>query len=460
MCGNTKSSWAHPGKPPTPGSGCLPRSCTPTASPRRRCSCAATRTSTSRSSTRSRCTRRSEASAWKPSWLSIRVSTTASTSRVTGATGWNDTWRGTTSTSNRKGAACCAPTSFDAFQAGVGPVAPTHLRERFPLDPHHVRGEVETTLEQARPHAVHVDRHLLLFELPDLFDGEPARNDDPHVLKPLPIERLAHVPDEPRVDPRRLEGAHLRNHRLVHQGLRRVDPYAIEPLAQRARHLERRPDAVVLEVDEGDETHAAVHELGELFRGEHGVAAVGGDERVRHRADAFGAPPRSLRVGRHADRAGDVRRVPVPGLYQPVVVPGWEKHHLLGLGRFHHTAGVGPDLGAAGEDTQVQSLEVGESVVRALDEQHRLPRRDLVAVVQRRDFELRPLHAAELENRDRLIDAAEEGVRLAEHLHRDAWTLVVLEQQLTRADEVLIRVVALPHLLDGEVEDGRVEPRL
>src|SRR5207249_693791 len=232
-----------------------PRSCTPTASPRRRCSCAATRTSTSRSSTRSRCTRRSEASAWKPSWLSIRVSTTASTSRVTGATAWSDIWRGTTSTSNRRGAACCAPTSVDAFQTRVGLVTPAHLRQRFPFDSHHVRSEVEAALKQARPHAVHVHRYLLLFELPDLFDGEPARDDDPHVLEPLPVERLAHVPDELRVHARRLEGAHLRNHRPVHEGFRRVDPYAIEPLAQRPRHLEGRPDAVVLEVDERDETH-------------------------------------------------------------------------------------------------------------------------------------------------------------------------------------------------------------
>src|SRR5205823_14136836 len=95
-----------------------------------------------------------------------------------------------------------------------------------------------------------------------------------------------------------------------------------------------------------------------------------------------------------------------------------------------HAAGVGPDLRAAGEDTEVQGLEVGERVVRALDEEHRLPRCDLVAVVQRVDLELRPLHAAQLENRDRLVDAAEERVRFAEHLHGDARAMVVLERQL------------------------------
>src|SRR3989449_9426976 len=105
-----------------------------------------------------------------------------------------------------------------------------------------------------------------------------------------------------------------------------------------------------------------------------------------------------------------------------------------------------------------QGLEVGERVVRALDEEHRLPRRDLVTVVQRVHFELLPFHAAELEDRDRLVDAAEERVGLAEHLHRHAWAVVVLEQQFAGADEVFVGVVTLPHLLDGEGEDLGVEP--
>src|SRR5213594_4741768 len=84
------------------------------------------------------------------------------------------------------------------LEARVRPVAPTHLRQRFPLDPDDVCGEVEAALEQARPHAVHVHRHLLLFELPDLVDGEAARDDDLHVLEAFPVERPAHVPDELR----------------------------------------------------------------------------------------------------------------------------------------------------------------------------------------------------------------------------------------------------------------------
>src|SRR5207302_9906178 len=103
---------------------------------------------------------------------------------------------------------------------------------------------------------------------------------------------------------------------------------------------------------------------------------------------------------------------------------------------------------------------MSERVVWPLDEEHRLPRLDLVAVVQGVHLELVPLGRAELEDGDRLVDAAEEGVRLAEHLHGHAGAMVVLEEQLPRADEVLIRVVPLPHSLDGEVENRGMESRL
>src|SRR5216117_2574422 len=48
------------------------------------------------------------------------------------------------------------------------------------------------------------------------------------------------------------------------------------------------------------------------------------------------------------------------------------------------------------------------------DEQHGLPRCDLVAVVQRPHLELLPGLAAEFQYGDRLVDPAEERVRLAE----------------------------------------------
>jgi hypothetical protein len=67
---------------------------------------------------------------------------------------------------------------------------------------------------------------------------------------------------------------------------------------------------------------------------------------------------------------------------------------------------------------------------------------------------------AELEDRDRLVHAAEHGLLLLEDLHEDDRVAAVREQHLTRRVEVRVRVVALPDLLDREVEDLRWEALL
>jgi dipeptidyl aminopeptidase/acylaminoacyl peptidase len=127
---------------------------------------------------------------------------------------------------------------LDPLQSRIRSVAPTHFRDRFPLHPHDVRGEVEASLEQARADAVHVHGDILFLELPDLLHGEPARHDDLHVLEPLAVQGAAHVPHELGVHPRRLERAHLRDHRRIDQRLGRIDAHAIQPIAEGARHLE------------------------------------------------------------------------------------------------------------------------------------------------------------------------------------------------------------------------------
>jgi membrane carboxypeptidase/penicillin-binding protein len=62
------------------------------------------------------------------------------------------------------------------------------------------------------------------------------------------------------------------------------------------------------------------------------------------------------------------------------------------------------------------------------------------------------------QDRDRLVHAAEHRVVLLEDLHDDARTALVGEQRGARVVEVRVRVVALPHLLDGEVEDLGRQP--
>src|SRR2546426_8761907 len=59
-------------------------------------------------------------------------------------------------------------------------------------------------------------------------------------MEPLAVQRPPHVPDELRVHAGRLERTHLRNDRLVDQRLGGVDAHPVQPLAQRARHRERR----------------------------------------------------------------------------------------------------------------------------------------------------------------------------------------------------------------------------
>ena len=103
---------------------------------------------------------------------------------------------------------------------------------------------------------------------------------------------------------------------------------------------------------------------------------------------------------------------------------------------------------------------MGEERVVALDRHHRLPRARLVAVVERVDGQLVPVVGAELEDRDRLVHAAQHGVLLLEDLHDHARVAPVPEQRLAGVVEVDVGVVALPHLLDREVEDLRWEAAL
>ena len=139
---------------------------------------------------------------------------------------------------------------------------------------------------------------------------------------------------------------------------------------------------------------------------------------MRHRADAFGAPPRRLRIGGDADRAGDVGGVAVARLDQPVIVAGRKEHHFFRLRRFDDQPRVGTDARASRQHAEVERLEHREGVVRPLDEQDRLPRLDFLSIIERVHDQLIPALGAELQNRNRFIDAAQVGVPLAEHLHR------------------------------------------
>ena len=260
--------------------------------------------------------------------------------------------------------------------------------------------------------------------------------------------------------PRGIEVSHLVPEGAVDERSGGIEANAPEALAHGPRHLQRGAHRVVLEVDEDDDVDVFRGRLGELRGREHGVPTVGGDERVRDGADAPAAPPGGLRVGGDADRARDVGRVAVAGLHAVVVVPRREEEDRLPAGGLDDAADVRGDERPAREHAEVERLEVREEGVVALDRHHRLPRGDLVAVVERVHGQLVPVVGAELEDGDRLVHPAQHRVLLLEDLHDHPRVPAVLEQRLARVVEVDVGVVALPHLLDREVEDLRREALL
>ena len=143
-----------------------------------------------------------------------------------------------------------------------------------------------------------------------------------------------------------------------------------------------------------------------------------------------------------------------------VVVPCRHEDDRLAVRGEQHALRVGRDQRSPGQDAEVHGLEMPEDGVVALDRHHRLPRLDPVAVMERGDLERVPVVGAELEDRDRLVHAAEQGVPALEDLHQDMRVMAVREECGARVVEVGVGVVALPHLLDGEVEYARVEPLL
>ena len=231
--------------------------------------------------------------------------------------------------------------------------------------------------------------------------------------------------------------------------------------------LDRRPHRVVVEVDEHRDVHLVRVAPGERPRAGHRVASVGGDERVRHRAHAAPAPPRGLGVRAHADRARDVGGPAVPGLHEPVVVAGREEEDLLAPRGADHGVDVAHDQAASGQAAQVDRLQMREQRIVAGDRHDRLARLDAVALVQRPDLELVPARreptvgpaapGALLQDRHRLVDAAEDRALLLEDLHEDLRPAPLRLEQVARQVEVLVGVVAGPELVDREAEDARVQ---
>ena len=120
--------------------------------------------------------------------------------------------------------------------------------------------------------------------------------------------------DEPLVDARRLEVAHLApraSGRRATRTCRAARPRARSPSA-RATSSAVRTESFSKSTSTTTFMSGGAHSAN-FVAASDGVAAVGRDQRVRHRAEAAAAPPRRLLVGRDADlgaRRPGPRRTP------------------------------------------------------------------------------------------------------------------------------------------------------
>jgi hypothetical protein len=143
----------------------------------------------------------------------------------------------------------------------------------------------------------------------------------------------------------------------------------------------------------------------------------------------------------------------------------------LVAGCFDDPAHVRRDQRASCQDAEVDRLQVGEQRVVTLDGHDGLPRRDVVAVVERPDLELvpavdprAPAAAREVAPRalpqggDGFVHAAQHGrLVLLKDLHEHVRVLVAGLQDALGEVEVGIGVVALAHALDRQREDVGLE---
>ena len=197
------------------------------------------------------------------------------------------------------------------------------------------------------------------------------------------------------------------------------------------------------------------------------VPAVGGDQRVRHGADAATPPPGRLCVGRDADRARHVSGPAIAGLYEPVIVPRGKEEDLLAARRLDDLAHVAHDQRAPRQAPEVDGLEVREKRVVARDRQHGLIGRDLIPFIERAHVEILPATLpasicalparAQLQQGDRLVDAAERRVVLLEDLHRHMRVPALGLEQLLGEVEVRVAVPAAADFLDRQPEDVGVQ---
>src|SRR6185369_10028612 len=100
-----------------------------------------------------------------------------------------------------------ARTLGNEFETGIRAEAAAHLRRFAAVREHDVAREVVRAADQRRTDAVGVDRHAGLLERLDPLHREAARDDDPHPLEAVAVERVTDIAHQALVDAARVEVA-------------------------------------------------------------------------------------------------------------------------------------------------------------------------------------------------------------------------------------------------------------
>ena len=200
----------------------------------------------------------------------------------------------------------------------------------------------------------------------------------------------------------------------------RIEPDAVQPVAERVRDSQRLLCLVLERVDKHDPGDVFAQVAVERERRLDGVAEDQ-DQRMRHRAGRSQTSQPCAGRGRGADAPTDDRRVVEDVGDVGMDVPGSEADDRLGRRDVDDLAGRRRPPGRLGEHPQKGCLVQPEPAVPGPDPQDDLPRADTGAVGQ--GFDRGFLGIAIREHvTDQvlgLVDAAQDGLSTREHLHRD-----------------------------------------
>ena len=153
-------------------------------------------------------------------------------------------------------------------------------------------------------------------------------------------------------------------------------------LTMRLDDIERRADAVILPIHQGNSVHVPVNLAVKRQRRQAGRAVVRADERVRNRAKPLFAPIIGIRVRADAKRARFHCRVAVGRLHPKMIESRRKEKNRLAPRRLHDFRGRSRRRRRASNHAEQHGFEIGVILLRPFDSHERFPRFNAVAVVE------------------------------------------------------------------------------